>query len=189
MNKNFFFNLIFGLAIITAVFLTIYVTGQQVLRQSANDPQIQMAEDTAASLANGSAVPADFMPASRQPFDMSQSLAPFTMIFDRGGTLLESSATLAGEAAVPPVGVFGYAKLHGEDRFTWQPAQGERFAAVLKYYTGGSTGFVLVGRSLREVEVREDNLLKIVALAWLGCVFIFVVGIFGEIFFGEFFKK
>jgi len=178
MTKKIFFKMIFGLVIITAIFLTIYTVGQQVLRQLANDPQIQMAEDTATALASGSAVPADFMPASRQPFDMSQTLAPFTMIFDQGGVPLESSATLAGEAVVPPAGTFDYAKLHGENRFTWQPARGARFAVVLKYYGGVRPGFVLVGRSLREVETREDNLLKIVALAWLGCVFVLAVKIF-----------
>jgi hypothetical protein len=174
--KKIFFLSIFGLLIITAVFLTIYTVGQQTLRQSANDPQIQMTEDAAVALASGSAVPADFMPVSRQPFDMSQSLAPFTMIFDQGGVALESSATLSGEAAVPPAGTFDYAKLHGENRFTWQPTAGARFAVVLKYYGGSRPGFVLVGRSLREVEIREDNLLEIVALAWLGCVFVLCFG-------------
>ena len=182
MTKKIFFKTIFGLAIITAVFLTIYAVGQQVLRQSANDPQIQMAEDTATALASGSAVPADFMPTSRQPFDMSQTLAPFTMIFDQGGVPLESSATLADEAVVPPAGTFAYAKAHGENRFTWQPARGARFAVVLKYYAGSRPGFVLVGRSLREVEIRNEKILEIVALAWLGCVFVFVVGIFCKIF-------
>jgi hypothetical protein len=179
VTKKIFFKMIFGLAIITAIFLTIYTVGQQVLRQSAYDPQIQMVEDATVSLASGSAVPADFMPVSRQLFDMSQSLAPFTMIFDGSGVPLESSATLAGEAAVPPAGTFDYAKLHGENRFTWQPAVGARFAVVLKYYAAGSkSGFVLVGRSLREVEIRNEKILEIVALAWLGCVFVFAVKIF-----------
>jgi hypothetical protein len=176
MTKKTFLNLVFGLVLVTLIFLTIYACSQQVLRISANSPQIQMAEDTAGALMNGAA-PADFMPASRQPFDMSQTLAPFTMIFDRGGTLLESSAILSGEAVVPPVGTFDYAKVHGEDRFTWQPKVGERFAVVLKYYGGNRPGFVLVGRSLREVEKQEDNLLKIVGLAWFGCLFVLFLGL------------
>jgi hypothetical protein len=169
--KKTFLKIFFGLVILTIIFLTIYVGNQQILRIGANSPQIQMAEDTANALQNGTS-PADFMPAMRQPFDMSQSLATFTMIFDGGGVALESSATLSGEAVVPPAGTFDYAKTHGEDRFTWQPKVGERFAVVLKYYGGTRPGFVLVGRSLREVEKQEDNLLKIVGLAWLGCVFI-----------------
>jgi hypothetical protein len=169
--KKTFLKIFFGLVMLTIIFLTIYVANQQVLRIDGNSPQIQMAEDTANALMNG-ASPADFMPSSRQPFDMSQSLATFTMIFDGGGVALESSATLAGESVVPPAGTFDYAKTHGEDRFTWQPKVGERFAVVLKYYGGSRPGFVLVGRSLREVEKQEDNLLKIIGLAWLGSIFI-----------------
>jgi hypothetical protein len=172
--KKFFLKIFFEVIILTIIFLTIYVTGQQILRIGANDPQIQMAEDAATALAN-SASPADFMPASRQPFDMSQSLAPFTMIFDSSGLLLESSANLSGKIIVPPVGTFDYAKVHGDDRFTWQPQVDERFAVVLKYYAGAHPGFVLAGRSLREVETREDNLLLLVGLAWFLCIFILVV--------------
>ena len=39
--------------IITGLSGLIYATVQQNIRQSADDPQIQMAEDTAAQLANG----------------------------------------------------------------------------------------------------------------------------------------
>ena len=161
--------------IVTIIFGTIFAASQQVLRQSANDPQVQIAEDTAYALQNG-ASPADFMPASRQPFDMSQSLAPFTVIFDSGGVILESSADLHGQSFSFPIGIFDYAKANSEDRFTWQPEIGVRSAAVLKYYGGGHPGFVLVGRSLREVEIREDNLEKMVGLAWalsVGLILIF----------------
>jgi len=163
-----FYKIFFVFVIITIIFGTIYVAGQQVLRQSANDPQIQMAEDTATALASGSSAPADFMPASRQPFDITKSLAPFTIIFDSGGVILESSGDLNGENFSFPMGVFDYAKANGEDRFTWQPEVGQRFAVVLKYYAvGGKSGFVLVGRSLREVEIREDNLELLVGFGWL----------------------
>ena len=176
--KKSFLKIFFGVGILTIIFGTIYVASQQVLRISANNPQIQMAEDAATGLSSGSAVPADFMPATRTQFDMSQSLAPFTMIFDGSGTLLESSANLAGTTVIPPVGTFDYAKMHGEDRFTWQPEVGLRYAVVLKYYAGSRPGFVLVGRSLREVENQESNLEKIVGLAWLLCVFLFAVKLF-----------
>jgi hypothetical protein len=173
-TKNKFIKIFFEAVILTLVFLTIYSVSQQVLRISANDPQIQIAEDTATALVNGAA-PAEFMPSTRQPSDVSQSLATFIIIFDQNGTALESSATLSGQVISPPVGVFEYARIHGEDRFTWQPTTRERFAAVLKYYSGGHSGFVLVGRSLREVENREDSLLKIVALAWLLSIFVLIM--------------
>ena len=175
LTKKSVFKIVFGLTILTIFFLTIYTASQQVLRQSGYDPQIQMAEDTATALSGGFAVPADFMPASRQPFDMSQSIAPFTMIFDENGTLLESSANLAGKIVLPPAGTFDYTKTHSEDRFTWQPQAGARFAVILKYYGGARPGFVLVGRSLREVEIRTENLLKIVGLAWFASVVILIL--------------
>jgi hypothetical protein len=38
---------------------------------------------------------------------------------------------------------------------------------VVRPVIGKNSGYVAVGRSLREIEVREDNLLKITGLAWL----------------------
>ncbi len=166
-----FFTFIFLVAVITVILGTIYTVGQQVLRQSANDPQIQMAEDGANGLLAG-AVPADFMPPTRTALDITLSLSPFTMIFDGKGTLLESSANLHGQSIALPIGVFDYAKTNGENKFTWQPETGARFAVVLKYYSAGDkSGFVLVGRSLREVEIREDNLLLLVAFGWAVSMF------------------
>ena len=54
--RKFFSNIFFDLVILTVIFLAIYVASQQILRISANDPQIQMAEDTVAALATGKAI-------------------------------------------------------------------------------------------------------------------------------------
>ena len=102
------------------------------------------------------------------------------MIFDGSGALLESDANLRGVIVVPPSGTFDYAKLHGEDRFTWQPEAGVRFAAVLKYYGGTRPGFVLSARSLREVEIRESNSLFLVGFGWLVSVVLFFLKYFFE---------
>ena len=63
----------------------VYLTGQQILRQSANDPQVQMSEDAAAALAAGKTVPA-VLPAGTVA--MQSSLAPYLMVFDENGHLL-----------------------------------------------------------------------------------------------------
>ena len=160
---------LFFVLIISVIFGTVYVAIQQVLRMDANDPQIQMAEDAAMELSKGSD-PASFMPLDRSTFDMSQRLAPFVMIFDEQGTLLESSARLHDSLAVPPIGTFEYARVHGEDRFTWQPENGVRNATILRHFAGSHSGFVLVGRSLREVETREHTLFMLVAFGWLASV-------------------
>ena len=47
---------------------------------------------------------------------------------------------------------------------TWQPQSGVRVAQVSVPWSGGT---VLAGRSLREVERRIDQLLLLVAAAWV----------------------
>ena len=47
---------------------------------------------------------------------------------------------------------------------TWEPRAGVRIASVTVPWHGGT---VLGGRSLREVERQEDNILLVAAAAWL----------------------
>jgi hypothetical protein len=149
--------------VISALCGLVYLAVQQELRQSANDPQIQIAEDAGRALENGAAadsqVPAD-------PVAVESSLAPFVMVFDDSGKVAGSSATLRGETPQLPAGVLDYVRTHGEDRVTWQPESGVRIAAVVVRINGAHPGFVLAGRSLREVEVREDNALTVAGVAW-----------------------
>lgn len=151
-----------------------YLVGQQVLRQSADDPQIQMAQDTAAALSQG-ASPASLLPASR--VEISQSLAPFIVVFDDHGKALGSSALLHGETPSLPAGVFEYVRRHGEDRISWQPERGVRMAAVIERYQGDAPGFVLAGRSLKEVEIRENNIQMIAGAALLATWFFSLVAV------------
>lgn len=156
------------LAIVTtAVCLLVAGAVQQDLRQGADDPQIQMVEDAAAALADGQS-PDAVLPA--KPVDVAQSLAPFVIVFDPQGHPRSSSGRLAGEVPALPSGVFAGAREHGEDRLTWQPAPGVRIASVVVPVAGGSAGFVLAGRSLREVEKREDQLNSEVVLVWLAAL-------------------
>ncbi len=144
-----------------------YVAVQQALRQGANDPQVQMAEDAAVALAGGAA-PAGLLPAGKT--DLSRGLAPYLIVFDDAGHPVASSAELAGAVPLPPPGVFDYTRTRGEDRFTWQPAPDVRQAVVLVRYGGASSGFVLAGRSLREVELREGQLTAMVGVVWLAAL-------------------
>lgn len=158
----------FGVAIVIVGFC--YVAVQQNFRMSANDPQIALAEDAAIRLGVG-ANPKDVLPPNN--FVFGQSLSPFMIIFDDTGKLLTSSGPLTGTEPFLPTGVFEYAKIYGENRFTWQPESNIRQAAVLVYYdyTGKKPGFVLVSRSLKETENRIDNLGKM-ALLVLSALFI-----------------
>ncbi len=132
----------------------VFVSVQQVLRMGANDPQIQMAEDAAARLSNGSSA-SSVRPASS--VDISRSLAPFLIVYDDAGAIVDSSVTLQGQTPALPTGVLEYVSTHGQDRITWQPAPGVRIAAVIERVEGSPAGFVLAGRLLREVERRESN--------------------------------
>lgn len=148
---------------VTALCGLVYLAVQQDLRQSANDPQIQIAQDAANALHYGFPV-ASVLPAGKTAIE--SSLAPFVMVFNDLGDITGSSAALDGNIPQLPGGILDYARGHGEDRVTWQPEPGVRIAAVVVRYQGAQSGFVLAGRSLREVEIRETNIEIDAAAAW-----------------------
>lgn len=142
----------------------IYVSVQQVYRQSANDPQIQIAEDISRALSNG--VPPQAI-ANPNTTDISKSLATFIIIYNSSKVSVLSSAVLDGKTPQVPQGIFNSVGKSGQSRFTWEPKDGIRVAAVLQKYTGKTPGYILAGRSIREIEKREDFLKKGVGLAYI----------------------
>ena len=147
---------------VSCIFGVMYLVVQQGLRQGANDPQIQIAEDTATALDTHHQ-----LTLAQKSRDIAESLSPFVMTFSKDGKLQSSEAQLDGVSPEVPAGVFDYVKAHGEDRITWQPKTGVRIAAVVVAY---NNGYVLAGRNIREVEKQEDNLLKQIFLGWLATV-------------------
>jgi hypothetical protein len=156
---------------------------QQVLRQGANDPQIQMATDLAtvlnkygvndglgqgALMNNGGVV------------DMDRSLAPFLIVYNDQGQPVGSNAQLNGQTPAPPAGVFDHVRLHEEERVSWQPVLGRehgvRIAAVVVRVNGPQPGFVLAGRNMREVEAREAQVGRLALLTWIGMMGVILVG-------------
>jgi hypothetical protein len=152
----------------------VYLAVQQSLRMGANDPQIQMAEDAASALNAGARVDS-ILPATK--VELVSSLAPFIVVFDDSGNVLASSATLHGAFPVYPSGVLDYTRQKGQDRVTWQPEAGVRLATVVERY---DKGFILAGRSLREVEKRErqvEQLSGLVMLAvWITTLIVIILG-------------
>lgn len=171
------FNALVLAAISTVLALALYSIPQQVLRQGANDPQIQLAGDLAARIEQGEA-PGEAIPAGS--VDMARSLAPFVIAYDAEGKPLASQARLKGEIPAPPPGVFDYVRQHGEERVSWQPIPGRvrgiRIAAVVKRVEGAHPGFVLAGRSLLEVETREQQVQQMAALAWIAMLGLILTG-------------
>ncbi len=168
-------------AIVVAAFSTLaYATVQQSERQAANDPQIQMAEDTAAALDSGSTINSVI---PKTQIEMSTSLAPFVVLYDNDGQPAASSGLLDGQMPDYPKGALDSAKVSGENRVTWQPAAGVRIASVAVPY---KDGFVVAGRNIREVEKRESlTETYAVVTAVLALVATFVVIALGEFFLAE----
>lgn len=151
--------------VITALCGLIYLVVQQSIRASANDPQIQIAEDIANQLTLGDN-PLAYTPSAK--VDISKSLATYIMIFDDKGKALVSSAVIGNKTPTLPSGVLDSTKQKGETRFTWQPQSNARSAVVIDYYKNSkSSGYVLIGRSIREVEKREANQEMIVFVGWV----------------------
>jgi hypothetical protein len=171
----------FPLAIvITLLSGLIYVAIQQDMRQSFNEPQLQIAGDAAHDLTEGPTqgkldlvmAANGFSTASDngtdfyvlQPVDIAKSLGIYLMFFDEAGNPALSAATLHGVTPVPPAGVFEAARAHGENRITWQPEAGVRQAIVVIHYNGG---FVLAGANMRELERREMHLEAVLGMGWV----------------------
>lgn len=139
----------------------VFGVAQQSLRSDANDPQLQMATDAARALDAGMD-PAAVVGAGKV-VDLAVSLAPFLVVYDTGGRVLASSGVLDGADPVPPTGVLEHAAADAPNVVTWQPRTGVRVATVTARWGGGT---VMAGRSLREVERREDQVLLLVAAGW-----------------------
>src|SRR4051794_5745108 len=148
--------------VITTLCGLAYLIGQQGQRTGANDPQVQIAEDSAARLDAGETAAA--VVGTGRPVDVARSLTPFVVVYDATGTPLATDGQLDGSAPAVPKGVLDTARARGVDAVTWQPRAGVRIAAVTVPWKGGT---VTAGRSLRLVEERVDDLTRLVAVAWI----------------------
>jgi hypothetical protein len=146
----------------------VYLVAQQGLRSGADELPQQLAVDAAAALDAG-AEPATVVAggawAGNPQVDLATSLSPFMVVFDHGTKVLATNAQLDGGDPIPPAGVLAAAASNRPNRVTWQPRPGVRIATVSARWTGGT---VLAGRSLREVERREDLMLQLSLLGWAG---------------------
>jgi hypothetical protein len=159
----------------------IYVVAQQAYRWNANDPQIQMAEDGAIALSQG-VTPESLAP--QMNINLEQSLAPFIMVVDDTGKVLFSSGTINGKPPILPFGVLEYTRNKGEDRITWAIQENNRFAAVIRRFEGATAGFIVVARSLREVQNRISTIYQLMVGATVAAMMVsFVVTYLAEVLF------
>lgn len=166
MNRTLLFTYASALAIISIILFLIYITVQQSYRTGANDLQIQMARDIACKMERGqSHIPADSI-------DVIRSLSPFIVFYNAQGQVIQASGYLEGKLPQVSEGVLDFTNKNGEDLVTWQPRMGLRMAMAVKKTGSVDTPYVAVGRSLPEVENREDHLTKTVFIAWVACIIV-----------------
>jgi hypothetical protein len=156
-----------AIAIVTILSTLIYVSVQQTHRSVANDPQLQIAGDISTRLKNGGLINSWF---DNDITEISQSLSVFSILYNDKNEPVLSTGVLHGKMPSLPSGVFNVAVKKGEDVFTWQPEKGVRMAIVLRPVKSSAYSFVAVGRSLYEVERREQSLLLMAAVSWVLCI-------------------
>jgi hypothetical protein len=164
MKQTNIFNHLAAAAIVTLLTGLIYAGVQQAHRSAADDPQLQIAGDISNKLKKGGAIDKWF---SGDTIEISQSLSVFNVLFNDKGEPVISTGVLNGKMPLLPKGVFDFARKNGENVFTWQPQRGVRMAVVLEALQSSAYSFVAVGRSLYEVEQREENLRWMVIISWL----------------------
>ena len=108
--------------IVALVALMCYAVGQQVLRQDANYPQVQIAQDlgTRQSMGDKTAFPERVTKVN--PSVVSQKLRHYQSFaqldslrysFDQSGRPISSTAILNGRTPVPPPGMLLHARCQG----------------------------------------------------------------------------
>jgi len=180
MNKytTIFKNWFAYAGIITLLCGIVYITVQQVYRSSANDPQLQLAEDAANALNKG-ADPKSLVSAT-SAIEISQSLSPYLIIYNASGNIIAGSATLNGKPFKIPQGVIDYIQKNGRDAATWRPAPGVR-QAMVGFSTANKAYITVAGRSLRNVEERISLLGEQVLFGWaMSLLGMFVVAVLQE---------
>jgi len=167
MMRSVFFPHAAAAVLVTGVILLVFAAMQQQYRTAANDPQLQMARDAVTALKQGkpatAVIPEDTV-------DMEQSLATCMQLYNNSGRQVASNGYIGAKPPVVPAGVLYRARAEGEYPVSWQPSPMARMGAVVAY-TGGTQGsYVLVARSLAEVEKRVSALVKMIFMCWLLCM-------------------
>ncbi|HUC89955.1 MAG TPA: hypothetical protein VMR45_04080 [Patescibacteria group bacterium] len=145
---------------VTFIFAAFYVTVQQSLRRSANDPQISMVQNAAAKLDAGGK-PAAILAGK---IDVSYDMAPFIIIYDINGNVVAGNGYLDGSIPHIPIGVLNHAKINKVHTVTWQPDSGIRIASAT---TKSQNYYVVSGRSLATTDSNIDSMGLYAASAWL----------------------
>ena len=139
-----------GLLAVLTLFATIYFVAHYVLRSSANEPQLQIANDTAWKAALQLAQNGKINPLDGEKIDITTSKEPFVIVYNKNGEVIDSTGVYNGQVPKLPDGVLP-GTVEGEKTiFTWEPIEDVRIAAVV--VSSGKYGYVLAGKSLVDTE-------------------------------------
>ena len=164
--KNVFTIWIIIIFLVTFTCMLTYLVTQQVIRVGANEQPAQLAAETSINLESGQDAKDAIPP---KITDITKSLGTFVMIYDKDKKLIAYSGMMGKSEPVYPKGILGNLDRVGEERVTWQPQAGLRFATVaLKT----DNNYIVAAQSLFEREKLVDVIGKLILAAWLAC-FIF----------------
>lgn len=167
MKRNNFISHLSAAIIISGILLFNYASVQQVYRSMANDPQLQIANDISNAIEQGKSYSYLIRP---DTIEINKSSSVFTVIYNEEGAPMQTSALLDGKIPKMPKGVLEFTRQYCKDVITWQPREGVRLAVVVAKVTGIAKGFVLVGRSLKETEIRTGELVTMMLITWAFCL-------------------
>lgn len=147
-----------------------YVGAQQVLRQSANDPQAIIISNIKSKVFQGED-PRKLVPMEK--IDISNDLSTFVQIYDSNFNLVSGNAYIGVQNNIPkvPEGVLKKAMIvdsDGRSNVTWEPESGIRIATVGEWST--DKWFIVSGRNIWEVEKRIETLTLQYAIGFVGAV-------------------
>lgn len=151
---------------ITFILLTVYIVAHQLLRQTANDPLVQSAEDWAATIETN--VNPNRLDLGNY-IDPSLSYQNFGIVYDQDGKIIATSVAAPSDMTQPD-GVFDSvdAAPNNEVRYTWQPATGDRYATVMKRANLQSKSYyVLAGRNLKLIEQHQSQAMWLIFFGWV----------------------
>ncbi|HEV7166764.1 MAG TPA: hypothetical protein VGN49_02230 [Micrococcaceae bacterium] len=158
-----------GLVVVTLLFGSVYASLQQLGRQADDDVPAALALSRLNS-------PDPQVLAGAIPVDLAQGPGTFVNVYHGDGTPIVGTGTLAGSVPRLPDGVIDSALRTGQDRATWQPQPGVRYAVVARAArAAGDTGdtgdtVVVAGQNLQPSESRDRLVQLFLGLGWLGSV-------------------
>lgn len=149
--------------IFSTIFVSICYAARGVLRQQANDPQVEVTDQVANIIRQGA--PLDVIVSGAEQVDLANSSALFVMIYDKDKNLVGSSAVLDGQPLALPADALDKAKNFNDYRFDWQVSEYVKVAAIVKAVD--ETGYVVAAKSLAEYDRRADDLSQPLWIGWV----------------------